>query len=141
MFTTVKPHKNPPQPRFVTDLRAQNKMMLPNHTPIPNQDNIREDAARAKFKTLIDIKGFYLQIRVDSESEEYHVMSTSFGCRKIKVMLMGDCNAPETCRCIMHTIFHNAIGQWMHVYLDDILVVSPTYATHRGHFMELFRRL
>ncbi len=124
MFTTVKPHTNPPQPRFVTNLRARNKMILPDHTPIPNQDNIREDAARAKFKTLIDMKDFYFQIRVDPGSEDYNVISTPFGCRKIRVMLMGDCNAPATCMRIMHTIFHDAIGRWMHVYLDDILIIS-----------------
>jgi hypothetical protein len=45
---------------------------------------------------------------------------------------MGDCNAPATCMRIMHTIFYDAIRRWMHVYLNDILVVSPTYATYHG---------
>jgi hypothetical protein len=51
--------------RWVNDLRDRKSITERDYTPLPYADNIREDAARANFKSLLDLSNAYHQVRVE----------------------------------------------------------------------------
>ena len=56
-------------------------------------------------------------------------------------MWIGDCNTPATFQRLMTSIFRDAIGQSMHVYLDNIFVYLNTIEEHEEHLHLVFERL
>jgi hypothetical protein len=48
-------------------------------------------------------------------------------------MLQGDMNAPGTFMRIMSDLFADYLGQFMWVYIDDILIYSDTEQDHLKH--------
>lgn len=48
-------------------------------------------------------------------------------------MSFGLTNAPSTFQCLMNTVFAPYIRKFLIVFLDDILVYSPTLADHLVH--------
>ena len=55
-------------------------------------------------------------------------------------MPFGLKNAGATYQCTMNTIFHDMIGKWMEVYIDD-LVVKSTYDDHLDFLNKCFERM
>jgi hypothetical protein len=128
--------------RWVNDLRDRNSITERDYTPLPHADNIREDAARANFTSLLDLSNAYHQVRVEPSSEELNVINADdLGSFQIKVMLQGDCNAPATMMRCMNTILGEFIGKFVWVYLDDILIFSDTHAEHLQHLHQVFNEL
>jgi hypothetical protein len=57
------------------------------------------------------------------------------------IMQQGDCNTPATFQWLMTSIFHDVIGCFMHVYLDDIFIYSNSIEEHEQHLKVIFDRL
>jgi hypothetical protein len=56
-------------------------------------------------------------------------------------MLQGDTNAPATMMRNMTTMFGDIIGEYVWVYLDDVVVFSQSVQEHMQHLREVFKRL
>ncbi|KAL1938571.1 hypothetical protein VTO73DRAFT_11594 [Trametes versicolor] len=127
--------------RTVIDARQRNDNTYKDVTPFPDQDNIRIDVARAKFRSKIDMSDAYEQIRIEVEDIGKTAFSTIFGTAVSHVMQQGDCNAPGTFQRLMTWIFREFIGVFVHVYLDDIFVFSNSIEEHERHLKLVFDRL
>lgn len=127
--------------RTVVDLRQRNDNTVKDVTPMPDQDNIREDVARAKYRSKIDLSDAYEQVRVILRDVPKSAFATIMGTYVSHVMQQGDCNAPATFQRLMTAIFRDLIGVSMHVYLDDLFVFSDTIEDHQRHLGEVFERL
>ena len=59
---------------------------------------------------------------------------TAFLCRfwlyEFTVLPFGLTNVPSTFQCLMYSVFHSALDDFLLVYLDDLLVFSSTVAEH-----------
>ena len=82
--------------RTVFDLREQNDNTVKDVTPFPDQDIIRNDMARAAYRSKLDMSEAYEQIRIVPEHVHKTVFATVLGMFRSQVMQMGDCNAPST---------------------------------------------
>jgi hypothetical protein len=82
--------------RTIFDLREQNENTVKDVTPFPDQDIIRNDIARAAYRTKLDMSEAYEQIRVDPAHVSKTAFATILGTFRSQVMQMGDCNAPST---------------------------------------------
>ena len=49
------------------------------------------------------------------------------------IIQIGDCNAPAMYQALMNHLFSNYIGNWMDVYLDNIIIYSETLEEHIKH--------
>jgi hypothetical protein len=65
-------------------------------TPFPDQDIIRNDIARATYRTKLDMSEAYEKIRVDLAHVSKTEFATILGTFRSQVMQMGDCNVPST---------------------------------------------
>lgn len=99
------------------------------------------DVAIAKFRSKIDMSDAYEQIRVEPEDVWKTVFITVYGTFVSNVMQQGDCNAPATFQRLMTLIFRDYIGEFIHVYLDNIFVFSNTVKDHKRHLGLVFDKL
>ena len=127
--------------RTIVDARQRNDNTVKDVTPLPDQEAIRKDVARARYRSKIDLTDAYEQVRVRVEDVDKNAFATITGTFVSHVMWIGDCNAPATFQRLMTTIFRDAIGRSMHVYLDDIFVYSNSIEEHEEHLRLVFERL
>ncbi len=127
--------------RTVVDCRQRNENTVKDVTPMPDQDDIREDVARAKYRSKIDLSDAYEQVRIIEDDIWKTAFATIRGTYTSAVMQQGDCNAPATFQRLMTSIFQDVIGVFMHVYIDDIFVFSDSIEDHQEHLRIIFERL
>ncbi|CAD6915187.1 unnamed protein product [Tilletia controversa] len=127
--------------RTVVDARQRNDNIVKDVTPFPDQDVIRRDVARAKYRSKVDQADFFEQIRIIPEDVGKTAFSTPFGTFVSQVAQQGDCNVPSTAQQLMNYLFREIIGRYVHVYLDDIFVFSDTMEDHEDHLDNVFRIL
>ena len=91
--------------RTVIDLRQRNVNTHKDVTPLPDQDNIRQDVARARYRPKIDLSNAYEQVRVAEPDIKKTAFSTIYGTFYSQVMQQGDCNAVNSFQRLMIHIF------------------------------------
>jgi hypothetical protein len=141
MLCVPKSPKNRTELRTVFDFRDQNSNTHKDLTPMPDQDNIRQDVARAKYRSKADISNAYELMRVEPDDVWKTAFSTIYGTFVSNVMLMGDCNAPSTFQRFVTDLFRDYIGKFVHVYLDDIFIFSDNVEDHERHIGLIIEKL
>ena len=129
--------------RTVVDCRKRNENTVRDVTPLPDQDTICMDVARAKYHSKIDLTDAYEQVRVEPRDVPKTAFATIYGTHVSHVMQIGDCNAPATFQRLMTDIFQEVLGKFVHVYIDDTFVFSDTLEEHEEHLricFELFKK-
>ena len=101
----------------------------------------KNDIARAKFRSKLDMTEAYEQMHIRPEDVGKMTFSTIFSTFQSQVMQMGDCNAPSTFQWLMTAIFWDFLGRFVHVYLDDIFIYSQSIREHIEHTMKVLQRL
>jgi hypothetical protein len=134
-------HKKDRHLHTVVDAHQQNDNTVKDVTPLPDQEVIREDVAWAKFWFKIDLLDAYEQVCVRTEDVDKTAFATIVGTYVSFIMQQGDCNAPATFQHLMTSIFRDIIGQFMHIYLNDIFIYSNTVEEHKQYLKVVFDRL
>ncbi|KAG8720806.1 hypothetical protein FRC09_008934 [Ceratobasidium sp. 395] len=127
--------------RTVLDKREQNANTYKMSSPLPDIQEILWKVSKYPYRSLIDGKDAYKQIRVEPEDVPKTLFTTPSGTMTSKVMQIGDCNATATYQSLMNHIFAHAIGVYMHVFLDDIVVYTNTLEEHIQRVKEVFEVL
>ncbi|KAJ3543853.1 hypothetical protein NM688_g5811 [Phlebia brevispora] len=122
----------------VVDCRRRNDNTIKDVTPFPDQEQIRQDVARAAVRSKIDLSDAYEQIRIAPDDVWKSAFTTVYGTMLSNVMQQGDCNAPATFQQLMTHVFRDYIGLFIHVYLDDIFVFSNSVEDHEKHLRIIF---
>src|SRR2546430_14820108 len=66
---------------------------------------------------------------------------TNFGLYEFVVMPFGLRNAPGTFQRLMNYILQDYLGQFVCIYLDDIIIYSKTFEQHIDHITQVFNAL
>ena len=101
----------------------------------------KNDIARAKFRSKLDMTEAYEQMHIRPEDVGKTTFSTIFSTFQSRVMQMGDSNAPSTFQQLMTVIFWDFLRRFMHVYLDDIFIYSQSIQEHIEHIMKVLQWL
>ena len=127
--------------RTVVDKRQQNANTHKLTAPLPDIDGILRNVVKHKYRSLIDGKDAYEQIRVVPEHVPRTLFTTPDGTMVSLVLQQGDINGPATYQAVMNHIFAPYIGVFMDVYLDDIVIYSNTVEDHMKHIWLVFEIL
>jgi len=127
--------------RPLVDLTARNDNTRKDDTQIPNQRTILNALGRSRYRSKIDLSDAYFQTRVEPEYEYLNCFKTPFGGFVSKVMLQGDMNAPGTVMRIMSHLMRDYLGEFVWVYIDDILIFSNKEDEHMEHIKKVCRKL
>jgi hypothetical protein len=115
--------------------------MVKDIMPLPDQEAIREDVARTRYRSKIDLANAYEQVRIEPKDVPKTVFSTIMGTYVSNVVQQGDCNAPATFQCLMTSIFRDIIGRTNHTFLDDVFTFTGTLEEHEMALGTVFTRL
>nr|VWO95354.1 Uncharacterized protein [Ganoderma boninense] len=124
--------------RTVVDKRQQNANTQKLTAPLPDIDGILRNVVKHKYRSLIDGKDAYEQIRVVPEHVPRTLFTTPDGTMVSLVLQQGDINGPAMYQAVMNHIFAPYIGVFMDVYLDDIVIYSDTIEEHMKHVRLMF---
>ena len=127
-----------PRLRTVFDKREQNANTHKLASPLPDIEEILREVSKHEFRSLIDGRDAYEQIRVVPEDVPLTLFTTPDGTMESLVMQQGDCNAGATYQTLMNHIFASYIGVFMYVYLDDIIIFSDSAKEHVEHIKTIF---
>ena len=133
MLLIPKPGTKPLQLRTVVDLRERNSNTRKLTSPLPDMEGMLRRVASKPFRTTLDLKNAYEQIRIIPEHVERSAVTTPDGNMVSQVVQQGDCNAPATYQSLMNHLFSAYIGRFMDIFLDDILIYSETLEDHVKH--------
>ncbi|CAA7268127.1 unnamed protein product [Cyclocybe aegerita] len=135
MMLIPKPSKDGglPDVRTLLDLRERNKNTYKLTSPLTDMEGMLRRMVSKLFRTALDLKSAYEQIRIIPEHVERMSMTTPDGNMVSHVIQIGDCNAPVTYQALMNHLFSPYIGRFMDVYLDDIVIYDDDLDEHAEH--------
>ncbi|XP_059669178.1 uncharacterized protein LOC132314320 [Cornus florida] len=128
--------------RVCVDFRNLNNVIPKDEYPMPVADQLIDSAAKHEILSFMDGHSGYNQIYLAKED----VHKTAFRCPgsigtfEWIVMPFGLKNAGATYQRAMNSIFHDMIGRFMEIYIDDVVVKSSAKRQHLEHLKRAFER-
>ncbi|OJA13244.1 hypothetical protein AZE42_10318 [Rhizopogon vesiculosus] len=127
--------------RTVLDTRQRNKNTWKLASPLPDIESILWNVASHLYRSLLDGKDAYEQIRIVPGDVSKSLFATPDGTMISHVMQIRDCNAGATYQSLMNHMFSASIGVYMDVYLDDIIIYSNSTEEHVHHVRSIIDTL
>lgn len=135
------PKKDQSVPRLVCDYRRLNKLIRDQQCPMPRPTDFYHKLHGACIFSVIDLKSGFHQIRLTPESKELTAFITPFGLYQWTVVPFGIKTGPANFMGFMFQVFQGLIGEFMFIYVDDILIFSQSEEEHREHVRIILDRL
>ena len=124
------------------DYREINKWTIPDHYPLPLIDQLIMTLTSAMIFTKLDIRWGFNNIRIRPEDCHRAAFITPFGTFIPQVMFFGLCNSPATFQRVMNTLFDSILRTGcVIIYVDDILIFTPTMESHVALVKQVLRTL
>lgn len=128
--------------RFCVDYRALNKVSLPDAYPLPYISSTLDKLRDARYLTTLDIKSAYWQIKVAPESRPLTAFTVpNRGLFQFKRMPFGIHSAPAVWQRLIDRVIGVDLEQYVFVYLDDVIVCTPTFELHVKILQEILSRI
>ena len=126
--------------RVVVDIRALNKITMPDAYPMPLQAEIIAMIKDATHISTIDAASFFYQWLVTQSHRHRLTVSSHRGQETFKVPIMGYRNSPAYVQRMIDRILR-PFRQFCRAYVDDIVIFSSSEEEHIQHLQQIFKAL
>lgn len=127
--------------RFAINYIKLNQVTRLDSFPTPSIGAIIDDLAEGRYFTTLDLRSSYWQVLVHPDSRDYTAFVTTHGMYRFKRMPFGLCNAGATMQRLMNTILQPLIWDCVQVFIDDIVIYSPSVQQHVRDLTRVFEIL
>jgi len=127
--------------RMCVDYTDLNKACPRDAYPLPNIDRLVDGAARNKVLSFFDAYSGYNQIPMAASDMNKTAFITDDANYFYRVMPFGLKNAGATYQRLMNKVFSHLMGQCVEVYVDDMVVKSPSHHQHAEDLSVVFSAL
>ena len=94
--------------------------------PLPRIDDLLDRLSSAQWFSKLDLAQGFHQVRITPGHEFKTIFISCFGLHKFVALPMGLCSVPSTFQKVMHHAMGDLLDTFVLIYLDDILVYSPS---------------
>ena len=119
--------------RMCVDYRRLNRVMVKNKYPLPRIDDLFDQLKVLSCFSKIDLRSGYHKLRI----KEGDIAKTDFGfCHwhyEFLVMPFGLTNTSTTFMDLMNHNFNPYLDRFVVVFVDDILIYSPSVELHEEY--------
>ncbi|GFU72012.1 retrovirus-related Pol polyprotein from transposon 297 [Trichonephila clavipes] len=127
--------------RLCIGYRKLNAQTVPDSCPLPRMDDLLNEAKPTPYMSTIDLRSGYHQVKVAAEDRDKTAFTCPFGIYKFTRMPFGLRNAPATFQRLIDK-FRSGLNNVLALsYLDDIIILSPTFQKHLSDLEQVFKRL
>ena len=133
--------------RLVIDYRLLNMVTIKYQFPMPRIDDVIDSVNGAKYFSSCDATWGFWQIKLHPSDKPKTAFRTPSGLYQWRVLPMGLSNSPAIFQRTMSSFFQKAytdpddpnsapvtaLGTFVQVYLDDLLIYSKTAKDHVKH--------
>jgi hypothetical protein len=138
--------------RLVIDYRLVNAITVRFQYPMPRIDDVLDSVGGAKFFSSCDLTSGFWQLRLADSDVPKTAFRTPTGLYQWRVLPMGLSNSPAVFQRTMSEVFQReftrpdgskvmALGNFIQVYMDDLLIYSKTAEEHLAHLEFVFQAL
>ena len=127
--------------RLCIDYRKLNAVTVPDKFPLPNLNDAVFGLHGMKYFTSLDMVRGYYQFSLDESSREFTAFSTHRAHWQFKCLTFGLKNAPSVFQREMQKILGEFSWRHVIVYIDDVLILSKTFAEHVDLVRRVLRKL
>jgi len=125
--------------RICVDYRKINNCTLKDAYALPLiYDILYYVSGDISILSTIDLFSGYHQILMHSDDKDITCFTTIYGNFNFEVMPFGLCNAPATFQREMNRIFFDLIGVCVFIYIDDLVIYSPSLNRHIKDLEKVF---
>jgi hypothetical protein len=121
------------------DFRDLNRATPKDKYPMPITETLINVATSHKILNFMDANASYNQIFMAPEDINKTVFRVpgAVGLFEYVVMTFGLKNAGATYQRAMNYIFHDLIGKFVEIYIDDVMVKSTSVKGHLGDLRQV----
>ncbi len=123
------------------DYRGLNDITVKNKYPLPLMSSTFELLQGAKVFTKSELCNAYHLVRIHEGDEWKTDVNTPTGHYEYLVLTFGLTNAPAVFQGMVNSVLGDMINQFVFVYLDDVLIFSPSLQVHTQHVRQVLKRL
>jgi len=127
--------------RFCVDYRELNKVTVRDSYPLPRVDDYLHAVEGNIWFSIMDLTSGFFQIPIHPDDVKKTAFITHAGLFEFTKLPMGSKISPPVFQRVMDMAFAGMKWRNLLVYVDDVLVMSPTFERHIDDLEEAFKRL
>ncbi|GFY31614.1 retrovirus-related Pol polyprotein from transposon opus [Trichonephila clavipes] len=135
------PPDNPEAYRFAVDYRKLNAITKYPGYPLPLIDDLIMNIPPTGIMSALDLRSGYFQMGVNPSDIVKIAFVTKNGTYAFRRMSFGLSGAAPNFQKAIIIILKPVIGKFVNVYMDDVIISSPSFTQHVKHLEKVFRLL
>ncbi|GFY25926.1 retrovirus-related Pol polyprotein from transposon 297 [Trichonephila clavipes] len=134
------PPDSPEAYRFAIDYRKLNGITKYPRYPLPGIDDLLTNIPHTNVMSTLDLRSGYFQLAISPKDIKtaFITRNDTFAFLRMPFGLSGA--APNFQRAI-NIILQPVIGHFVSVYMDDVIITSPSFKDHLDHLTRVFTLL